>query len=475
MRFFESSGPLNLAPGGRARSWWPTSSPRRCRWAAARAPAATSSRPTTNDNLTILGDPARMAVGRQRDRHHDRVPGQHQRRRRSDTDPTKVTQDEFVTRAGLAARQGQDRADRVRQQVPAAVRARPAGLLPGPGRQPGHRPVEPVGDRDHARSVLRGRQPAHRTPDGAVNALYDPNFRGLDVEGYRIYRGRTSNPSELELIAQFDYAPDPADGKGIFTDFRGTVNPVPGCAPELGVLTDCAPTLQPPPAPGQPVRRVGGRRSGRDRHPGHPGQPRAAGQRQRRRSCRASWTPRSPTSARGRVAQGVSTAAHQQRRAVPLRRPQRPEQPAVLLLGRGVRRELGRLGSVEPRVASGATKAGHAGAAARPTSERRGHRDHDRPDAPAADQHHGADRSTRPPASSAGRCRRPMAARLGLVQTVSQMLGGPTTLPRSSTASCWGSRATPPSSAPRRRRRPNVYWLHRRRRARRRGRPSRCP
>ena len=33
------------------------------------------------------------------------------------------------------------------------------------------------------------------------------------------------NPSELQLIAQFDYAPE-ADGKGIFTDFRGTVNPI---------------------------------------------------------------------------------------------------------------------------------------------------------------------------------------------------------------------------------------------------------
>ena len=70
-----------------------------------------------------------------------------------------------------------------------------------------------------------------------ANALYDPNFRGLDVEGYRIYRGRVDNPSELQLIAQFDYAPD-ASGQGIFTDFRGDVNPIPGCAPELGVQTD---------------------------------------------------------------------------------------------------------------------------------------------------------------------------------------------------------------------------------------------
>src|SRR2546422_397234 len=37
-----------------------------------------------------------------------------------------------------------------------------------------------------------------------ANPLYDPNFRRLDVEGYRIYRGRTS--SQLELVAQFDYS-----------------------------------------------------------------------------------------------------------------------------------------------------------------------------------------------------------------------------------------------------------------------------
>ena len=37
MRFLESSGPLDLAPGRPGRSWWRTSSPRRCRREAARA------------------------------------------------------------------------------------------------------------------------------------------------------------------------------------------------------------------------------------------------------------------------------------------------------------------------------------------------------------------------------------------------------------------------------------------------------
>ena len=69
------------------------------------------------------------------------------------------------------------------------------------------------------------------TVGGAPNPLYDPNFRANDVEGYRVYRGRVDNPSELQLLAQFDYVPDPSTGRGIFLDYRGLVNPDPGCAP----------------------------------------------------------------------------------------------------------------------------------------------------------------------------------------------------------------------------------------------------
>ena len=85
--------------------------------------------------------------------------------------------------------------------------------------------------------------------DGSVNALYDPNFRALDVEGYRVYRGRTSNPSQLTMLAQFDYGPDPVTGKGIYNDFRGTVNPTSQCAPELAITTACPVTFDNP-APG---------------------------------------------------------------------------------------------------------------------------------------------------------------------------------------------------------------------------------
>jgi hypothetical protein len=66
------------------------------------------------------------------------------------------------------------------------------------------------------------------------NPLYDPNYRQFDVEGYRVYRGRVDSPNELSLVAQFDYSGT------IMSDFTGQVNPVPGCAPELGIDTACA-------------------------------------------------------------------------------------------------------------------------------------------------------------------------------------------------------------------------------------------
>ena len=66
--------------------------------------------------------------------------------------------------------------------------------------------------------------------DLIANALYDPNYRQFDVEGYRIYRGRTTG--DLELIAQFDYA-----GTEII-DYTGGFA-YGNCAPELGVFTDC--------------------------------------------------------------------------------------------------------------------------------------------------------------------------------------------------------------------------------------------
>ena len=49
------------------------------------------------------------------------------------------------------------------------------------------------------------------------------------MEGYRVYRGRVDTPSQLRLVAQFDYA-----GTAML-DWRGQLNPTPACAPELGI------------------------------------------------------------------------------------------------------------------------------------------------------------------------------------------------------------------------------------------------
>ena len=65
--------------------------------------------------------------------------------------------------------------------------------------------------------------------DGSPNVLYDPNYRQLDVEGYRVYRGRVDNPNELSLLAQFDYSGT------LISDFRGQINPAVSCAPEVGI------------------------------------------------------------------------------------------------------------------------------------------------------------------------------------------------------------------------------------------------
>ena len=63
-----------------------------------------------------------------------------------------------------------------------------------------------------------------------LNSLYDPNFRRYDVEGYRIWRGRTE--AEMAVVASFDYS-----GTTI-TDHTGGFfyESNPQCAPELALL-----------------------------------------------------------------------------------------------------------------------------------------------------------------------------------------------------------------------------------------------
>jgi hypothetical protein len=67
------------------------------------------------------------------------------------------------------------------------------------------------------------------TAEGGINPLYDPNYRNQDVEGYRVYRGRVDSPNSLQLLAQFDYSGT------LISDFQGQVNPVVSCAPEIGI------------------------------------------------------------------------------------------------------------------------------------------------------------------------------------------------------------------------------------------------
>ncbi len=78
------------------------------------------------------------------------------------------------------------------------------------------------------------------------SALYDPNYREFDVEGYRIYRGRVDSPDQLFLIKQFDYAGT------TFADYDAVVNPIDTCAPELGITSDCQGVTYSPVAPGVP-------------------------------------------------------------------------------------------------------------------------------------------------------------------------------------------------------------------------------
>jgi hypothetical protein len=77
------------------------------------------------------------------------------------------------------------------------------------------------------------------TAEGGINPLYDPNYRSQDVEGYRVYRGRVDSPNSLQLLAQFDYSGT------LISDFQGQVNPTVSCAPEIGITSGCAVAYDP--------------------------------------------------------------------------------------------------------------------------------------------------------------------------------------------------------------------------------------
>jgi hypothetical protein len=257
MRFYQSSGPFDLAPGqfgtvAVAYIFAPPVADGNCPGPACNVKAADGGQA---DRLRIMGNAARMGPPPGSVNQIDRMTGY---LGYNDADGNgQVTQAEITAVTGSLlgkAKVAQAVFDK-RFLLPFSPEAPAFYLVPGDNNvtvlwSPSNTETTP----DPFFTVASS--PTTLNPDGttSVNALYDPNFRALDVEGYRVYRGRTSNPSQLTLLAQFDYAPDPTTGKGIFRDFLGTVNNGAlntGCAPELGIQTTC-PVVFSTPAPGQP-------------------------------------------------------------------------------------------------------------------------------------------------------------------------------------------------------------------------------
>jgi hypothetical protein len=225
IRFFQSSGPMTLKPGefGSIVVAYIFAAP-------VQDPVCVAPCDIRPGDPTILGDKIRMTVGVN---SIDRLTGY--RDFIDANEDGRVEQKEFEVVPGsllgkaLVAQAVFDG----RFLLPFAPEPPPFYLIPGDNQvtvlwQPS--PTESSGD-----PYFGSASPATFVQPGGgtsvPNALYDPNYRQFDVEGYRIYRGRVDSPNELSLIAQFDYS-------GTFiTDFQGQVNPTPQCAPELGINT----------------------------------------------------------------------------------------------------------------------------------------------------------------------------------------------------------------------------------------------
>ena len=227
MRFFQASGPLELAPGafGSIVVAYIFAAPRIV--GACVGPGTCS---LTPGDPTRLSDPIRLAS--EGANAVDSVSGFVDFR--GATPEGTVVQDSITTLPGslLGKALVAQEVFRNRFLLPFAPEVPNFFLLPGSNQvtvlwQPS--PSETTGDPFFAVSS----QPL--TPEGAINPLFDPNYRENDVEGYRVYRGRVDSPQSLQLLAQFDYAGT------LIKDFGGQVNPTSGCAPELTpqILTDC--------------------------------------------------------------------------------------------------------------------------------------------------------------------------------------------------------------------------------------------
>jgi hypothetical protein len=99
---------------------------------------------------------------------------------------------------------------------------------------PGDNQVTVVWERSVTDDPTGPGDPYFAVASNVASPLYDPNFRQYDVEGYRVWKGRS--PATLELVAQFDY------DNTVITDFTGQFyNADYGlqCAPELGITASC--------------------------------------------------------------------------------------------------------------------------------------------------------------------------------------------------------------------------------------------
>ena len=345
MRFFQATGPLTLPPGGFqsivvAYIFAAPVEAAGCR-ARLRRDARRSDHPRRCRPHGRRGQPDRLT---------DRLPGVQRSQRRRSGGAERIR-----GRSRLALGQGAGGAGTVRQRVRAPLdRARCPRLLPDPGTEPGSRDLATVSDRGHGRSLLRTGQPAdrdrrRRRTCSTTRTIASSTWRATAS----IAAGWTLRAS-FTLIAQFDYA------NTVMVDWRGQVNPSPGCAPELGIntVTVGRHRLRLPRTVrlGDPRRGAVGERHDPPRGTGGSGQARARGtpaagyrdrplhparHRDHRRRCRL---PPGRRSQRG----AMRPARH--RSAVRVRGPWRAERPAVFLCGHGVRHQLDSVGAVEPRV-----------------------------------------------------------------------------------------------------------------------------
>ncbi len=211
MRFLQSSGPIDLVPGGFgtivvAYIFAAPVASGGCPGAACDVKPA-----NTNADLTILGDPARMASGVNK---LDTMMGylDFSNGGPNDTDPTTVTQDEFVTVPGSLLRKAQTAQSVFDNKflLPFAPERPEFFLVPG----------------NNQVTVLWARSPTETNPDpffavagqplidGVVNPLYDPNFRGPRHRGLPGLSRPDGQPGRAAAGGAVRLRGGPGDGPG---------------------------------------------------------------------------------------------------------------------------------------------------------------------------------------------------------------------------------------------------------------------